>query len=343
MLQCIYLLKMCEECNQKHHSIFQSGVETGLSHFDQLDTYYPGLNQYGVEYDSMKKAVVISPQKVRYGEESFDNYIQELLEELSDGLRLGDKKEHIKNVLRKFSDRKFQDKNWWGNLTEKELEELLAGIRSYYLPHTAMLNSGLSEAYIFGKFSKLLTESMSLKKARATVKGLELTTFDKARIDAIQKTSHIFWNKAISREADSAAIKLLKYNRDVTTEILKDPNRKNWRSLTSDIYNSINKDKSIILRDLDRITRTETAYSQNYAVLASGKDTGAKYFFVQVRPTACKICKGMYLYKNGKPRRFLIEDVMDLPRDLNWGKKPNDFSMTAPPSHPFCFCRIMTE
>lgn len=334
---------MCEECNQNRGAIFQSGIETGLSHIDQLDTYYPGLNQYGVEFDPLKKAVVISPQKVRYGEESFDAYIQELLEELSDGLRLGDKREHIKNVLLKFSDRKFKDKNWWGNLTEKEIEELLVGVRSYYLPHTAMLNSGLSEAYIFGKFSKVLTESMSLKKARATVKGLELTAFDKARIDAIQKTAHIFWNKAISREVDSATIKLLQYNRDVTTEILKDPNRKNWRSLTSDIYHSINKDKSIILRDLDRITRTETAYSQNYAILSAGKDSGAKYFFVQVRPTACKICKGMYLDKNGKPKRFLIEDVMDLPRDLNWGKKPKDFKLVHPPVHPWCFCVLFYE
>lgn len=333
---------MCEECAQKNRAIYQSGVETGLSHFDQLDSYYPGLNQYGVEYDSLKKHVIISPQRVRYGEDSFDNYIQELLEELSDGLRTGNKKEHIKNVLLKFSDRKFQDKNWWGNLTEKELEELLSGVRSYYLPHTAMLDSGLSEAYIFGKFSKVLTENMSLKKARATVKGLELTTFDKARIDAIQKTAHIFWNKAISRETDSATIGLLKYNRDVTTEILKDPNRKNWRSLTSDIYNSINKDKSIILRDLDRITRTETAYAQNYAVLASGKDTGNKYVFFQVRPTACKLCKGMYLDKSGKPKRFLIEDVMELPRDINWGKKIVDFVPVLVP-HPFCYCKAFYE
>lgn len=334
---------MCEECNQNRGAIFQSGIETGLSHIDQLDTYYPGLNQYGVEYDTLKKAVVISPQKVRYGEESFDNYIQELLEELSDGLHGAvNKKEHIKNVFLKFSDRKFQDKNWWGNLTEKEIEELLTGVRSYYLPHTAMLNSGLSEAYIFGKFSKVLTESMSLKKARATVKGLELTVFDKARIDAIQKTAHIFWNKAIGRESDSATIKLLQYNRDVTTEILKNPDRKSWRSLTSDIYNSINKDKSIILRDLDRITRTETAYSQNYAVLASGKDSGSKYVFFQVRTTACKICKGMYLDKNGRPKRFLIEEIMNQPRDINWGKKIADYVPVLVP-HPWCYCRAFYE
>ena len=134
---------------------------------------------------------------------------------------------------------------------------------------------------------------------------------------------------------------LLKYNRDVTTEILKDPDRKSWRSLTSDVYHSIKKDESIVLRDLDRIVRTETAASQNYAVLVSGKEDGYKYFFVQVRPTACKICNGMYLEKDGKPKKFLIDDFIDQPRDVNWGKKTKDFETQAPPAHPWCYCKLM--
>jgi hypothetical protein len=270
---------MCQECGNEQHkqgAIFTQGIITGLNHLDYTDSYYPGLNQYAVEYDPLKKAVAISPTGVagtKYGEASFDEYMQELLQNMREGMRSGvDAKKHITKTLLQFSDRKFEDKNWWGNLTEVEINELLKGVRDFYLPHTAMLDAGLSEAYIFGKFSKVLTENMSLKQARSKVKGLPLSKFDNARIDAIQNTSHIFWNRAISREIDTAAIKLLKYNRDVTTEILKDPTRKNWRSLTSDIYHSINKDKLIVMRDLDRITRTETAYSQNYAILVSGKE-----------------------------------------------------------------------
>ena len=207
-----------------------------------------------------------------------------------------------------------------------------------------MLDEGLREAYIFGKFTKTLSENMSLEAARKKVSGAKLTAFDNARIDSIQKTSGLFWDKAISRETDTAAIKLLEHNRDVVTKILVNPDRKAWRSLTSDIYHSINRDKSIVLRDLDRITRTETAYSQNYAILASGLDSGYKYFFVKVRPTACKICKGMYLDEEGKPKRFLIKDFMTQPRDVNWGKKKGDDIVPQPPPvHPYCYCKSMLE
>ena len=340
---------MCTECGNEQHKqgeIFTQGVISGLNHLDYLDSYYPGLNQYQVEYDGLKKAVAISPAGIagtKYGEASFDEYMQELLQNMRVGLRTGiNTKEHITKILLQFSDRKFKDKDWWGNLTEAEINELLKGVRDFYLPHTAMLDAGLSEAYVFGKFSKILTENMSLKQAQKKVVGLPLSKFDKARIEAIQNTSHIFWNRVISRETDSTAIHLLKRNRDVTTEILVNPDRKSWRSLTSDIYHSINKDKSIVLRDLDRITRTEVAHAQNYAVLASGKDQGFKYFIVRVRPTACPICKGMYLDEKGKPKKFLIDDFMDQPRDINWGKKPGEFIDQPPPVHPWCFCVSLT-
>ena len=340
---------MCIECgNESHVETFAKGMitgtEIGINHLDYLDTYYTGLNQYAVEYDVLKKHVSISPAGIttKYGEEPIDKYMQELLEELRVGLRTGDKREHIKNIFLKFSDRKFQDKAWWGNLTELEIEELLKGVRDFYLPHTAMLDAGLSEAFIFGKFTKQLTESMSLEDARKKIRDYSLSKFDLARIDSIQNTSHLFWNKAIQRESDSAAIKLLEYNRDVTTEILKNPNRKTWRSLTSDIYHSIKKDETIVMRDLDRITRTETAYSQNFAILVGGKERGSKYFFVFVRPTACKLCKGMYLDEKGKPKKFVIDDFIDQPRNINWGKRKGDTIVDQPPPlHSWCFCKIL--
>ena len=335
---------MCQHCNDNKTEIFSGGIETGIAHLDQSDFYYPGLNQFSVDFDSMKKHVTITPNAMptKYGEDSFDNYMQELLENMRSGLRSGtNTKEHITKTLLQFSDRKFKDKEWWGNLTEGEIDQLLSGVKDFYKPHTAMLDTGLSEAYVFGKFSKVLTENMSLKEAQSKVEGLGLSKFDKARIDSIQKTAHIFWDKAIQRESDIAAMQLLKYNRDVVTEILKNPDRKSWRSLTSDIYHSINKDKSIVMRDLDRITRTEVAHAQNYAILASGKDQGFKEFIVRVRPTACKICKGMYLDENGRPKKFLIDDFMDQPRDINWGKRSGEFVDQPPPAHPHCFCKIM--
>jgi len=293
----------------------------------------------------MNKAIVIAPG-LKIGEAPYDKYIDQLLVDMHEGLRLHsvDKKDHITNVLKKFSDRKFKDKDWWGNLTDTELSELLTAVRSYWLPHTAMLDAGLRQAYIFGKFSKTLTENMSLKEARKKVMPSTLSVFDEARIDSIQKTAHIFWDKAIGRETDSAAIKLLEYNRDVVTKILENPDQKSWRSLTSDIYHSINRDKTIVFRDLDRITRTEVANAQNHAILASGLDQGHKHFFVKVRPTACKFCKGMYLNADGSPKRFLIKDFISLPRDVNWGKKVGEERVDQPPPlHPWCFCVSFTE
>ncbi len=335
---------MCEQCGDDFHKGIITGTELGIRHLEHNDWYYPGLNQFYVEYDDMKKHVTISPTgiKRKYGEEPIDKYIEELLFEMRTGLRGGNKKEHISNVFKKFSDRKFEDKSWWGDLTEAEMNELLAGVRAYWLPHTAMLESGLAEAFIFGKFSKQLTENMSLEATRKKVKNLGLSKFDQARIDYVQNTSKIFWDKAISRETDSAVIQLLKYNRDVTTEIIKNPGKKSWRSLTSDVYHGIKKDEAVVMRDLDRIVLTETSYSQNSAILYSGQDSGAKYVFFQVRPTACKICKGMYLDENGRPKRFLISDIINLPRDVGWGKKPDELAPQLVP-HPFCYCRAYTE
>lgn len=334
---------MCEHCEQQNIQTLSAGIHVGLNHLDQIESYYPGLNPFEVSYDDLKKAVVIAPG-MKFGEAPYDKYIDQLLEDMHQGLRTGiDKKEHIKSTLLKFSDRKFKEKDWWGNLTEVEINELMAAVRSYWLPHTAMLDAGLRQAYIFGKFSKALTENTSLEAARKKVIPAKLSAFDEARIDSIQKTAHIFWDKAIDREKDAAAIKLLEYNRDVVTKILVNPDRKAWRSLTSEIYHSINRDKSIVMRDLDRITRTETAYSQNYAIAAAGKDSGAKYGFFQVRPTACKICKGMYLDEKGKPKRFLIDDLLSQPRDANWAEKNIEKFVPVFVPHPFCYCRFFYE
>lgn len=333
---------MCKGCGEQTHiQTFSEGIKTGLDHLDLLSEYYPGLNIYDVEYEDMVKAVVIGKSgRIQYGELSYDLYIRELLEELTDGLYSGNQRQHIEDVLKKFSERKFQSKEWWGNLTKEEIKMLWDEARAFYLPHTQMLEDGLREAYIFGKFTKQLTDNISLLQARKKVSKETLTKFDEARISYIQDTAGLFWNRVIDRETDKVAINLLKYNRDATTEILKNPDRKAWRSLTSDIYHSIKKDKAVVLRDLDRIVRTETSASQNYAILSSAKDAGGKYFFVQLRPTACPLCKDMYLDKDGKPKKFLIDDFMDQPRDLNWGKKVKDYAVTLPPAHPYCFCRV---
>ena len=176
---------MCEHCEQQEIQTLSVGIHAGLNHLDQAESYYPGLNPYEVNYDDMKKAVVIAPG-MRIGEAPYDKYIDELLEDMHQGLRTGiDKKEHIKSTLLKFSDRKFKDKDWWGNLTDAELSELMAAVRSYWLPHTAMLDAGLRQAYIFGKFSKALTENTSLEAARKKVMPAKLSVFDEARIDSI--------------------------------------------------------------------------------------------------------------------------------------------------------------
>jgi len=336
---------MCQHCNDETHiGIFTEGVRTGLSHNDHLDSYYPGLNLPDVSYNDMKKAVVIgSNGSIITGEQSFDKYIRELLEEMTSGLNRGNQKEHIENVLKKFSGRKFDPKEWWNGLTDDEIQEMLKGIKAYYLPQTQLLNNGLREAYLFGKFAKNLTENDSLSEARKKISNKALSRFDQARIEYIQKTSGLFWDKAISRETDNAAINLLKFNKDVTTGILQNLDQKAWRSLTSDIYHSINRDKALVMRDLDRIVKTETAYSQNYAILSGGLDRGSKYFFVKVRPTACRLCKDMYLDKDGRPKRFLISEFIDQPRDINWSKKPGDHVVQPPPRHPWCYCVIIIE
>lgn len=332
---------MCEACgDSKHIAILKAGIQTGIQHMDTFSDYYPGLNIFDINYDNMAKAVNISGQIVQHGEASFDDYMQELLSDLTSDMRTNPK-EHISEVLKKFSDRKFKDKDWWGNLTKEEINELLKGIQEHYATHTLLLDQGLAEAYKFGKFSKLLTESMSLGQARKKVKGLKLRNYDKARLDAIQQTSGLFMDRVIQRQVDTAKIKLLERNRDVITQVLKDPDQKSWRSLSSDIYHGIKKDSTIALRDIDRITRTEIAHSQNYAILMDGKDQGKKYAIVRVRPTACPLCKGMYLNADGTPKKFLIDDLLKPSRTENWGKKPKDFKLQPPALHPYCYCVLV--
>lgn len=334
---------MCEACGNSDHkeiALFKEGIQTGIQHMDYLSSdYYPGLNIFDVEYDNMAKAINISGQIVQHGEASFDDYMQELLRDLSVEMRTNPK-EHISSVLKRFSDRKFKDKDWWGNLTKEEIKELLNGIRDHYSTHTILLDQGLAEAYKFGKFHTLLTESMSLAQARKKVKSLQLTPYDKARLDTIQQTSGLFMDRVIQRQVDTAAINILEYNRDVITKVLVNPDQKSWRSLASDIYHGIKRDAKVAIRDIDRITRTEIAHSQNYAILMDGKDRGKKYAIVRVRDTACPLCKGMYLNPDGTPKKFLIDDFIGVPRDVNWGKKPKDFKLQPPTLHPLCFCKI---
>jgi hypothetical protein len=334
---------MCEACGDSEHQkveIMKAGIQTGIYHMDSYSDYYPGLNIYDIEYDSMAKAINISTQITQHGEASFDDYMQELLLDLSTEMRTNPK-EHISMILRRFSERKFKDKDWWGNLTKDEINELLSGIREYYATHTLLLESGLAEAYKFGKFHTLLTESMTLKQAKNKVKTLKLNPYDKARLDTIQQTSGLFMDRVIQRQVDTAAIKILERNRDFITKVLVNNDEKSWRSLASDIYHGMERDAKVVVRDIDRITRTEIAHSQNYAILMDGKDRGKKYAIVRVRDTACPLCKGMYLNKDGTPKKFLLDDLIGVPRDVNWGKKPKDFKLQAPVLHPYCFCVLL--
>lgn len=334
---------MCEACGNSEHQkieIMKAGIQTGISHMDVYSDYYPGLNVFDVNYDNMAKAVNISGQIVQHGEASFDDYMQELLHDLSVEMRT-DPKEHISSILKRFSERKFEDKKWWGKLTKQEINELLEGVREHYATHTLLLDEGLAEAYKFGKFHTLLTESMSLAQARKKVKNLKLNTYDKARLDAIQQTSGLFMDRVIQRQVDTSAIKILEYNRDVITKVLTDVDKKSWRSLASDIYHGIKKDSRVAMRDIDRITRTEIAYSQNQGILYDGKDSGKKYAIVRVRDTACPLCKGMYLKPDGTPKKFLIDDLLSVDRMENWGKKPKDFKLVPPVLHPYCFCKLV--
>ncbi|MCP4753977.1 MAG: hypothetical protein GY866_24090 [Proteobacteria bacterium] len=321
------------------------GIESGIAHIDYLECYYPGLNRHAVVYDPLQKDFTInSAGKVtgrKLAEEPLDKYMRELVEEMRTGLQTAgiDRETHISNVLKKFSDRKFKDRAWWGYVSDAEMNDILLGIQEYYLPHTAMLNSGLSDAFMFGKYGKVLTSAASLAEARGKVADLGLSSFEKAGIEYARKSANIFWDKAISRETDAAAVRILQHNRDAATGILAKNTPKSWRSLTSDIYHSIVKNSSVVLRDLERITLTELADTQNNSILMSGLEDGEEFFFVHVQPTACKKCKNMYLDADGKPKKFRIRDMLGQPRDVNWNKKKGEpLVPQMPVLHPFCFC-----
>lgn len=333
---------MCKSCQSENMAIFQEGVKTGIQHMDYYSDYYPLLSIFDIESDDLSKAVTIKGQKTQRGEVSFDRYMRELLDELLNEMPSGKQtQQHISSVLKRFSDRKFKDKRWWGDLTKEEVKQLLDGVRDHFSSHTLLLDRGLAEAYKFGKFRELLTESMTLDQARKKVKGLKLGNYDKARLDAIQNTSGLFMDRVIQRQIDNAAIEILEYNRDVITGILKKPDKKTWRSLSSDIYHEIKRDELVTFRDIDRIVRTETAYSQSQAILHDGNDRGKKYAIVRVRESACPICKNMYLDKEGKQKKFLINELLGAGRTDNWGKKPKDFKLTPPPAHPWCYCGLI--
>lgn len=319
------------------------GIKIGLGYSDS-DFYYSGMSHPHIKVELMEKAipkVTISGIK----EEPLDLYIRELIHELqSQMLTSSDKKRAIRSALEQFSEVKFKDKNWWGSISNSELESLIKKVSGVHSSQTLMLSEGLKDAYLFGKLHSVLTESDSLNKARKKLANYKQSAIDQASIKHIDETANIFWDRAISREADPISIRLLQSNRDATTEVLKtyfkDP-KKSWRSVSSDIYNSIQKSDRITSRDIDRITLTEISNAQNNGILTSLHEQGRKTFFVIVRPTACKVCKGMYLNPDGTPKKFSVQELLLVPRDANWGKRKGDELVPQMPSlHPFCFCRI---
>lgn len=320
---------------------FCEGIKHGLEYSDS-DSYYSGMSHPHIKVELMGKAipkVTISGIK----EEPLDLYIRELIHELqSQMLTSNEKKKAIRSALEQFSEVKFKDRNWWGAISNSELESLMSEIRGVYSGQTMMLSEGLKEAYLFGKLHSTLTESDSLNKSRKKLSNYKQSSIDQASIKHIDETANLFWNKAISREVDPISIRLLQSNRDATTEVLKtyfkDP-KKSWRSVSSDIYNSIQKSDRITSRDIDRITLTEISSAQNNGILTSLHEQGRKTFFVIVRPTACKVCKDMYLNPDGTPKRFNVADMIMVPRDVNWGKRKGDKMVDQLPSlHPHCFC-----
>lgn len=326
-----------------HLESFCEGIKHGLEYSDS-DPYYAGMSHPHIHVETMGKAipkVTISGIK----EEPLDLYIRELIHELqSQMLSSSQKQKAIRSALEQYSEVKFKDKNWWGHLTNSELDSLMKEVRSIYTGQTFLLSEGLKEAYLFGKLHNVLTESDSLKKARKRLSTYQQSTIDQASIKHIDDTANIFWNKAIDRELDPVAIRLLQNNRDATTGVLKtyfkDP-KKSWRSVSADIYHSVQKSERIVSRDIDRITLTEISSAQNNGILTSLHERGKKTFFVIVRPTACKLCKNMYLKPDGTPKRFSVAEHLLLPKDVNWGKIKGDEALDQPPPrHPHCFCRV---
>ena len=325
---------------------FCEGIKYGLEYSDS-DPYYAGMSHPHIHVEAMAKAV---PKVTISGikEEPLDLYIRELIHELQiQMLTSSQKKIAIRSALEQYSEVKFKDKNWWGYLTNSELDSLMKDVRGIYTGQTMMLSEGLKEAYLFGKLHGVLTESDSLKKARRRLSAYKQSSIDQASIKHIDDTANIFWNKAIDRELDPVAIRLLQNNRDATTGVLKtyfkDP-KKGWRSVSADIYNSVERSHRITSRDIDRITLTEISSAQNNGILTSLHERGHKTYFVIVRPTACKICKSMYLNPDGTPKRFSVQEHLLLPRDVNWGKRKGDEIIPQPcPAHPNCFCRAKSS
>lgn len=322
---------------------FCEGIKHGLEYSDS-DFYYSGMSHPHIKVELMGKAipkVTISGIK----EEPLDLYIRELIHELqSQMLTSSQKQKAIRSALEQFSEVKFKDKNWWGSISNSELESLMSEIRGVYSGQTMMLSEGLKEAYLFGKLHSTLTESDSLNKARKKLTNYKKSSIDQASLEHIDDTANIFWNKAIDREVDPVSIRLMQNNRDATTEVLKtyfDNPKKSWRSVSSDIYNSVERSHKITSRDIDRITLTEISNAQNNGILTSLHEQGRKTFFVIVRPTACKLCKDMYLNPDGTPKKFNVADMILVPRDVNWGKKRGDKMVPQIPAiHPHDFCRV---
>ncbi len=325
---------------------FCEGIKHGFDYSDSV-FYYGGTSTPEVSIETMEKSV----PKVRISgvkEEPLDLYIKELIAELQGNMLSSRfKQKSIKKALEQFSEIKFKDKNWWGSLSNNEIKDLVNKVRSVYSSQTLMLSEGLKEAYLFGKLHNVLTGSDSLKEARKQLLSYKQTGIDKAALEHIDGTANLFWDKAISREVDPITIRLLQHNRDATTGILKtyytDP-KKGWRSVSADIYHGVEKSHKVTLRDIDRITLTELSNAQNNGILHSLYEQGKETCFVIVRPTACKVCKEMFLNPDGSPKIFNIAEMMTVPRDANWGKRKGDLRVDQlPPIHPHDFCRVSSS
>jgi len=324
--------------------LFVEGVKHGLEYFSHGETYYGGRSFSDVHIETLEKSAP-SIRIAGIKEEPIDLYIRDLIKELQSKMLSSKFKQYgIKKALEQFSEVKFKDKYWWGTISNSEIESLIAKVKTVYSGQTLMLSEGLKEAYLFGKLHKMLTESENLASARKTLTAYKQTEIDRAALKHIDDTANLFWEKAIAREIDPISIRLLQGNRDATTGLLKkhfQTPQQGWRSTVSDIYNKVGKNHTVTLRDIDRITLTELSSAQNNGILHSLLERGKTTYFVIVRPTACKLCKSMYLDPNGTPKKFSISEHLLLSRDVNWGARVGDEVVPQPPPrHPHCFCRV---
>lgn len=100
-------------------------------------------------------------------------------------------------------------------------------------------------------------------------------------------------------------------------------------------------------RDWRRVAVTETRYAYNYGSLVHYMEQGWKRVYYQVQPTACDYCKRLLLNRDGTPKVFTLEEIIDnLAEDggMNVGRSASKIGgkggwRVGALIHPWCRCR----